>query len=387
MISQGYKKDEIKEMKVMKKDIRNTKKGFWGVFLFYFLVAFEFAYMAGPFAVYFYSLYSPVLNFLNKIPALAWTVKFFLPHVVRETASPLINGIEILGIVLSVLGFIVFVIGACQIYYSKLAKKGAVLGGLYKYIRHPQYTSFIVCSFGLLLLWPRYIVIFFYVTLVFGYYLLARAEERECEEKFGSSYIEYEKTTGRFFPRLSFMKARADERPKAGKLVLSYVLTLAAFFLAAYGLNCLTVDSLYTAYAPDGVTVSLCRLDGDTIEKAVAIAKADPAVAAAQKQADAPELNYILPTEWFAAEIPMNGVEYRSGHKSNPDYDTSKYKIIFMNATLAANAGEDPKDILWKTATIRPMVEVWVDLKEERVTDIMPMPDTIKYEGIPEAIY
>ena len=375
----------------MKKEIRNTKKGFWGVFLFYFLVAFEFAYMAGPFAVYFYSLYSPVLNFLNKIPILSWTIKFFLPHVVRDTSSPLINGIEIIGIVLSLVGFLIFVIGACQIYYSKLTKKGAVLGGLYKYIRHPQYTSFIVCSFGLLLLWPRYIVIFFYVTLIFGYYLLARAEERECEEKFGDSYIKYEQKTGRFFPQLPFIKHKASMggKLKVGKLLLSYVLTLSIFLLTAYGLNFLTIQSLHTSYENNGVTVSLCNLDEQTIRKAVEIAKENPEVetALAENGPDALELNYILPTEWFAAEVPMNGLQYKSGHKSTSDYNKNQYKIIFMNTTLSEGNNEIPTDILWKTTKIHPLIEVWVDLEQAEVTDVKALPEDIKYEGIPEAIY
>ena len=258
-------------------NVKKTKTGFFSVFLFYFFVAFEFAYMAGPFAVYFYSVYSPVLNFLNEVPVLSTLIRFFLPHVVRETASPFINGIETAGILFSVLGFSIFVIGACQIYYSKLTKKGAVLGGLYKYIRHPQYTSFIVCSFGLMLLWPRYIVIFFFVTLSFGYFFLARAEEKE--------------------------------------------------------------------------------------------------------------LNYILPTEWFAAEIPMNGIEYRSGHRSPKDYNTSKYKIIFTRPQGRSSGDLDGKQLLTDTKALLPLVEVWVDIEKQEVIEVKEMPDTVKYAGIPEAIF
>ena len=57
-----------------------------GALAFYFLIALEFVYMAGPFAVYFYSIYSPVLNFFNRSPALAWLISFFLPHSARETS-------------------------------------------------------------------------------------------------------------------------------------------------------------------------------------------------------------------------------------------------------------------------------------------------------------
>lgn len=371
--------------------MNKTKKGFWGVFLFYFLVAFEFAYMAGPFAVYFYSVYSPVLNFLNKIPAFSWVIRFFLPHVVRDTSSPIINGIEVVGFILSIVGFLIFVIGACQIYYSKLAKKGAVLGGLYKYIRHPQYTSFIVCSFGLLLLWPRYIVIFFFVTLVFGYYFLARAGEKECERKFGETYLEYERNTGRFFPKTGKLLylPHSERKMSIGKVLITYLITLGVFYLAAFGLNKLTLRSLYSVSDASGVTVSLCKLESETMENIINIAKSDEHVRSYLPSDEENDLllNYVLPTEWFAAEIPMNGIEYRSGHKSPDDYDTGKYKVIFIKPSFLPDDDPAVSDILTKTTGITPLVEVWVDVKEGKVIDIKEIPDTIKYEGIPEAIY
>lgn len=72
------------------KTINETKKAkttFLGAFIFYFLIAFEFAYIAGPFAAFFYSGYSPILNFFNKSPALSLVIQFFFPHTVRETSS------------------------------------------------------------------------------------------------------------------------------------------------------------------------------------------------------------------------------------------------------------------------------------------------------------
>ncbi|MDO5293498.1 MAG: isoprenylcysteine carboxylmethyltransferase family protein [bacterium] len=375
------------------KQVKRAKKGFLGVFLFYFFVAFEFAYMAGPFAIYFYSLYSPVLNFLNKIPVLSGLVRFFLPHVVRETASPVIGVLQIVDIVCSVAGFVLFIIGACQVYYSKLRKKGAVLGGLYRYVRHPQYTSFIVCSFGMLLLWPRYIVIIFFVTLVFAYYFLARAEEVECEEKFGQSYIEYEVKTGRFFPNLlrkeqKVRKARTKGQ-KAGMTAAAYVVTLTVMFAGASLLNQVTVNSLYASYDEKSATVALCQLETSNINQIVEIAKKEEEV---QRYLDRYansqfQLNYILPTEWFAAEIPMNGIEYRKGHSSPANYDHSQYKLILTSPELRENTISTGKEILKDTKSLTPIVEVWVDLNKGQVTKIKDMPKDIKYEGIPEAIY
>ncbi len=266
---------------------------------------------------------------------------FMTVIIMCETFSaiipPFINSIEIIGFILSITGFLIFVIGACQIYYSKLTKKGAVLGGLYKYIRHPQYTSFIVCSFGLLLLWPRYIVIFFFVTLVFGYYFLARAEEAECERKFGETYIEYERNTGRFFPKTGKLLCltNSERKMSIGKVLLTYIITLGVFYAAAFGLNQLTLRSLYSTSDASGVTVSLCELDSETMENVITIAKNDENVRSYLLTEDAPAVS----------------------------------------------------DILTKTTGINPLVEVWVDVNEGKVIDIKEIPETVKYDGIPEAIY
>jgi protein-S-isoprenylcysteine O-methyltransferase Ste14 len=144
------------------------------VVIFYLLIALEFFYMASPFAIYFYSVYGPGLNFLNANPVMAWLSSFFLPHIVFETSSGLLNLRNVLGAALAIIGFLAFCVGAGQLYYHKLARKGAVTGGIYNHIRHPQYLSFAICSLGVLLLWPRYIALIMFIAVLFAYYFLAK---------------------------------------------------------------------------------------------------------------------------------------------------------------------------------------------------------------------
>ncbi|MFQ5771147.1 MAG: methyltransferase family protein [bacterium] len=155
--------------------------------LFYLIIGIEIIYMISPFAIYYYSTYGPSLNFLHTLPQTAWLSGFFLPHYVN-TSSFLLNSYQIVGWILVLVGFLFFLIGAGQIYYCKFTKKGAVTGGIYKFIRHPQYVAFAVMGFGLLLAWPRFTVLIMYVTMLFVYFFLAKKEEKECEEKFGESY-------------------------------------------------------------------------------------------------------------------------------------------------------------------------------------------------------
>jgi protein-S-isoprenylcysteine O-methyltransferase Ste14 len=367
---------------------KNGKGKLFAAFPFYFWIAFEFAYMAGPFAAFFYGAYSPVLNFLNNIPALAWMTRFFLPHVVRETSSWLLNLQLIIGAVLALGGFVVFLISAIRIYSAKLLKKGAVTGGLYKYIRHPQYSAFIVSSFGMLLLWPRYMVLIGFVSMLFIYYFLALAEERECLEKFGESYASYMRKTGRFFPRIEERPVRDGKRLRGVQILGVYAVSMLLALFIAYGTQLITVNSLYAVFEDNAATVSLCALDKEDIASVKAIALSDSRVEEMLRSGSGDGyLNYVLPTGWYAAEVPMNGVEYRSGHASPQDYDHTAYKIIFTAAQGQTGGFSGGKDILLSLRERTGLAEVWVDLAGKQVTAVYPMPENVKYSGIPEAIY
>jgi len=371
-----------------------AKKSLWGILLFYFLIAFEIFYMAGPFAVYFYGIYNPILNFFNQSPVFITLNSFFLPHVAVETSSAFINARNYIGSILALGGFIVFLVGACQIYYSKLQRKGAVLSGIYKYIRHPQYLFFAVCGFGLLILWPRYINLLMYITMLFVYYALAKAEEKECEEKFGESYIEYKARTNMFLPiKLTFIKNNSSLPKSRGKRVMIfivlYVFTLIFGFGIAKGVNTLSINSLYAVYSDNFITVSLSKADNIEIEQIMSIALSIEEVKNRVNMADSNTLflNYVLPAEWFAAEIPMNGIVYRQGHRSQSNYDNNLYKIIFTSVETRGNVTVTGKEILTNVMTRNPLLEVWVDLRENVVTQILEIPENYKYKGIPVAVF
>jgi protein-S-isoprenylcysteine O-methyltransferase Ste14 len=106
----------------------------------------------------------------------------------------------------------------------------AVVAGVYARIRHPQYLALMVSSLGMLLIWPRYLVLLGLVTVCFAYVLLARVEEAICRRQF-PEYDSYASRTGMFLPR-------AVERPfarlprarsRAGRVVvvvLAYAMVL-----------------------------------------------------------------------------------------------------------------------------------------------------------------
>lgn len=370
-----------------------AKKALWSIVLFYLLIVFEIAYMAGPFAIYFYGVYNPVLKFFNQSVILSILNSFFLPHVARETSSVLLNIHEYIGACLAIFGFVGFCIGACQIYYSKFTRKGAVIGGVYNVIRHPQYTSFGICGLGLLIMWPRFINLLMYVTMFFVYYLLARAEEKECEEKFGQTYIDYKSKTTMFFPiRGSFIKNLPTLPKSKGKKILVllgiYGLACTITFCAGKGLTSYSINSLYATYTGDSATVSLCEMETDKINEIFNIAASDDTIKALLNKTKGEKfINYILPREWYAAEIPMNGIQYRAGHLSPSNYDRTKYKIIFTTAQIRSDKETTGKSILTSVVERKPLAEVWVDLKTQTVEQILDIPADYKYRGVPVAIY
>ena len=365
-----------------------TKKALWGVVAFYLLIAFEIAYMAGPFAVYFYGVYNPILNFFNNVPVLSGLNTFFFPHIARETTSAFLAVHEIIGVILAVAGFGAFLIGACQIYYSKFARKGAVTGGIYNHIRHPQYLSFAVCGFGLLLMWPRVINLLMFVTMLFVYYLLAKAEEQECAGKFGQSYVDYKNRTHMFVPfGLPKLPSLPASRGKgAVALVCLYLCAMTVTFFAAKGMTGYFIDSLYAVYTEDSATLSVAAIEDDKLEQIIAVAAANEEVAAVLANPEnARYINYVLPTEWFSAEVPMNGVEYTRGHSSAAGYDNTQYKVIFT--AVEVRGDEKGKDILTGVSEREPLCEVWVDLNTRTVTQVLEIPEDYKYKGIPVAVY
>src|SRR5258706_629156 len=162
-------------------------------FLVYLAITLEMLFMVAPFALYYYSFYSPLLSGPSSLRAIAWLPAFFLPHLSTEILPSL-------GGVIFLLGLVGFLLSAYQLYYAKFRRRGVVRGGFYKRIRHPQYLFLGVAGLGLLVVWPRFILLFAYINMLWFYYLLARSEERRVEARYGDRYREQVQRTSMFLP-------------------------------------------------------------------------------------------------------------------------------------------------------------------------------------------
>ena len=162
-------------------------------FLAYFAITLEMIFMVTPFALYYYSAYSPFLSAASSVHGLAWLPAFFLPHLSTEVV-PSIGGLIVL------VGVCGFLIGAIQIYYAKFRKRGVVKSGFYKRVRHPQYLFLGIAGFGLLIVWPRFILLVIFVNVLWFYYLLARNEEERMRLRFGDAYLQPMQSAPMFMP-------------------------------------------------------------------------------------------------------------------------------------------------------------------------------------------
>jgi protein-S-isoprenylcysteine O-methyltransferase Ste14 len=73
--------------------------------------------------------------------------------------------------------------------------------GPYAYIRHPQYSGFILIMLGFLVQWPTLITLLMFPILVTMYVRLARREEKDSIAVIGEQYANYATNTPAFLPR------------------------------------------------------------------------------------------------------------------------------------------------------------------------------------------
>ncbi len=109
-----------------------------------------------------------------------------------------------IGTALNTVGIIFIIVGWKKIYREywgqELDKRKLVTTGIYRYIRHPQYSGFIIITLGLLIHWATIPLIIMLPILVLLYYKLSKKEEKLLEEEFGDKYLEYKREVPRFFP-------------------------------------------------------------------------------------------------------------------------------------------------------------------------------------------
>jgi steroid 5-alpha reductase family enzyme len=101
----------------------------------------------------------------------------------------------IVGQLLIVCGAALALVGWRQVHRGRGT---LVTGGLYRFVRHPQYTGFFLFLLGSVLNWPTLPTLLMLPLLLWVYYRLALTEEVEAEAAFGEAYRDYRRRSGLF---------------------------------------------------------------------------------------------------------------------------------------------------------------------------------------------
>lgn len=184
----------------MRLEMNRRKYLAWSVIGIYLIAIVEMVMMISPFALYFYSLYSPFLSWIHRQPNLVWLGEFFVTHL-SEPKYFIWKVIVQFFQCLFVIGFCSFIFHAIYLYWTKFFRHAVATRFLYQSIRHPQYVSLALAGFGLLFLWPRFLNVVLYLSMLFAYYLLAKLEEGRLQQLHPITYEDYQKNTSMFFPR------------------------------------------------------------------------------------------------------------------------------------------------------------------------------------------
>ena len=383
-------------------------------FVFYLLIALEAFIMITPFTAYFYAVYAPVLSRLEAHPSTAWLTAFFLPHI-SYTGDPILTTVAWLGPILLTVGLGIFVVCAGQVYSAKLLRRGVVSGGLYRWIRHPQYLGLGVAGLGLLLYWPRFVILFLYLTMLFVYYLLARHEEARMEARFSEGYRRYREATAMFLPGEPGAAISARMLGWTGRrgwaLVGLYVAVLIAGAAVAIGARAYSVSRLPMIRYSEALTaVSLSPTTGAAIEGTLAKVVDHPEVRALLAKAHPGPghslVVYILPKAYMMQHLLADFAEHEAHHGGGPEagawamtrhlgqmyalkpfrqlrdgVDAAERRVIFTEAVTAAGAGVRPSRALDADVLRFPLF--FAELSGDEVRVVMETPRRHSWGTIP----
>ena len=136
----------------------------------------------------------PRLDLLSHDTGHLWSTLF------GWKGDPHMNPLHLLSYVLLALGFLILA-SAWDVLYAAQRTRRLATEGPYCHVRHPQYDGFILILVGFLLQWPTLLTLVMFPILVAMYTRLARREEREMHEAFGTEYERYAAAVPAFVPR------------------------------------------------------------------------------------------------------------------------------------------------------------------------------------------
>lgn len=169
---------------------------------------------SGILTAFIIALYTEMYGFPLTIYILSSVFGIDIPltHLEGHLWSSLLGLGEAGAVIEMLFGYLIIGIGGFLVLagWSRIyrAKDTPVTDGIYKYMRHPQYTGIILITIGMLIHWPTLITLLMWPILTLAYYGLAQKEEGELEKQFGEVYQEYKNKVPMFLPSFKILFAK-----------------------------------------------------------------------------------------------------------------------------------------------------------------------------------
>ena len=114
--------------------------------------------------------------------------------------------VQVIGIALETVGYLLFLWsvlerGRYATSWEMHENHKLVTWGPYRYVRHPSYLAYFLMFFGLFFLLLNLVALVPLVAIP-GYVSLTTYEEQLLIARFGNEYVEYQRRTGRFLPKI-----------------------------------------------------------------------------------------------------------------------------------------------------------------------------------------
>jgi protein-S-isoprenylcysteine O-methyltransferase Ste14 len=140
----------------------------------------------------------------SRFPEINWfshNSNHFFKTLLGWSGNPHFGPLHIVSDLLVLVGLILLA-ASWKILYRAQQNFKIACTGPYSFIRHPQYTAFIVIMVGYLIQWPTLPTLLMFPVLIWLYARLARREEQESLAQYGDAYASYAERTPRFLLRL-----------------------------------------------------------------------------------------------------------------------------------------------------------------------------------------
>jgi hypothetical protein len=250
-----------------------------------------------------------------------------------------------------------------------------------------------VMGFGVLLAWPRFLVLVSLIVMLSLYGVLARWEEAQCLARFGESYRAYQARTGMFLPRaLSQRLPRLLPASGPGRVVLAVALFVAVMGLSvavAFGLRDYSLSQVAAIYYDNEAILSPARLTEEELKTAYRTAMGDAKVQAALEAAQPMKrLVYVIPQDWYLPDLPVEAAPISGGapHGGPADFDRRRYKLLFASPRSHNPAATGP-DIVKTAYGLDPIIVARVDIAARRVTAVETPPAHVYWGDIPTPMF